>query len=53
MKTLILNTQSREETHALGEKLGAAAKENMVFLLSFNLFISIRKRQIIRTFKTL
>ena len=37
MKTLILNTQSREETHALGEKLGAAAKENMVFLLSGDL----------------
>jgi tRNA threonylcarbamoyladenosine biosynthesis protein TsaE len=37
MKTLILNTQSRKETHALGEKLGAAAKENMVFLLSGDL----------------
>ena len=37
MKTLTLKTDSREETHLLGEKLGAAAKENMVFLLSGDL----------------
>ena len=37
MKTLTLKTDSREETHLLGERLGAAAKENMVFLLSGDL----------------
>ena len=37
MKTLVTKTSSREETHLLGEKLGAAAEENMVFLLSGDL----------------
>lgn len=37
MKTLTLYTNSVEETHALGEKLGKNAKENMVFLLKGDL----------------
>ena len=33
MKYLEVCTENREETHVLGEKLGRAARENMVFLL--------------------
>ena len=37
MKTLTLTTNSIEETHALGRKLGENAKENMVFLMQGDL----------------
>ena len=37
MKTKVIQTNSVEETHALGEKLGKLAKENMVFLMQGDL----------------
>lgn len=37
MDDLVIQTNSVEETHLLGEKLGKAAKENMVFLLDGDL----------------
>ena len=37
MKYLEVCTENREETHVLGEKLGRAARENMVFLLEGDL----------------
>ena len=37
MKYLEVCTENREETHVLGEKLGSAARENMVFLLEGDL----------------
>ena len=37
MKCLEVCTENREETHVLGEKLGRAARENMVFLLEGDL----------------
>lgn len=37
MKYLEVCTENREETHVLGEKLGRAAGENMVFLLEGDL----------------
>ena len=37
MKNLTLTTESVEETHALGKKLGEACRENMVFLLDGDL----------------
>ena len=37
MKTLVKKTESREETHQLGEQLGMHAQANMVFLLSGDL----------------
>jgi tRNA threonylcarbamoyladenosine biosynthesis protein TsaE len=37
MKEVILHTKNTEETHALGEKLGKLASENMVFLLDGDL----------------
>ena len=37
MKTLVKQTENREETHRLGELLGRHAQENMVFLLSGDL----------------
>ncbi|MEE3488856.1 MAG: tRNA (adenosine(37)-N6)-threonylcarbamoyltransferase complex ATPase subunit type 1 TsaE [Bulleidia sp.] len=37
MKKLILETDSRDETHALGEKLGTLAQPDMVFLMKGDL----------------
>lgn len=37
MKKLIIETESRDETHQLGEKLGRLAKPDMVFLMKGDL----------------
>lgn len=37
MKTWVMRTNSLEETHALGAKIGSLAKENMIFLLQGDL----------------